>query len=994
MSSSTDSPATPPKSARPRRAQGRLMRNLPIGKKMAIVVGAMIVPLLTLLGIYAWSQWADIKFVKNEIAGLHYYHPLEEIGGMVNVRSADAGVALSSGQPLNTSATDAEIDKLMSEMDELDKQYGREGSQAKWQAIRAGWTKLKATPLKDFDSSVEAHESLLVQLADLRTYISTEWGMALDPEADSYYLLDLAVNKLPELGNNLGGVRGHVAAAAHGAAQDPAVRLEMIRHDSLIEDRIAAVASAMAIIKEKSADDAELTARLAKIESGWVDRLDDWTEAVNKVASEGRTAGADYQPLVVEGDKLPEILDKVHDELMGAAEYMMAERQSGMYTMMAVGVALVLLLCAAAIKLAHAVSWRIIGAIRRLKDITQLIATGKFDNQLQADGGDEIAQLFAAVNQMQVQLGEDRENRIRYAAEIRRMSGGLAATSASVMIADENNKIIYMNDAAKTMFGAIEGELRRDLPAFNVSTLVGQSVDVFHKNPSRQQGMLARLTGSHKAKFIAGGKNIGFTASPIYGDEGQRLGTVVEWVDETVAVHAEKEIDGVVDAFLQGDLDQRISEQGKSGFYALIAQKMNTVISGMSDVVNDVQDIVAGASRGDISRRVQVEGKSGLTAKLGNDVNGLVDTIGTVVDEVQGLVVAANHGDLTKRIETEGKPGLLVKIGGGINELTENMAGLVSQVKMAASEVSRGADEISQGNANLSQRTEEQASSLEETASSMEQMTSTVKQNADNAGQASQLAVAARDQAEKGGAVVSKAVRAMTEINDASKKIADIIGVIDEIAFQTNLLALNAAVEAARAGEQGRGFAVVASEVRNLAGRSATAAKEIKALIQDSVKKVDEGSTLVTQSGATLEQIVSSVKKVTDIVAEIAAASNEQSAGIEQVNKAVMQLDELTQQNAALVEQASAASQAMAEQARGLNDSMQRYHVDGEVGAPVGSSAAPGGAPAMERRKANRPWAGAKRPATQALRTKAAAPAAAPVAAAGGGSDDAVWKEF
>jgi methyl-accepting chemotaxis protein len=209
----------------------------------------------------------------------------------------------------------------------------------------------------------------------------------------------------------------------------------------------------------------------------------------------------------------------------------------------------------------------------------------------------------------------------------------------------------------------------------------------------------------------------------------------------------------------------------------------------------------------------------------------------------------------------------------------------------------------------------------------MEEMTSTVRQNADNAGQANLLAVAARDQAEKGGEVVSRAVQAMAGINIASRRIADIIGVIDEIAFQTNLLALNAAVEAARAGEQGRGFAVVATEVRNLAGRSATAAKEIKALIQDSVRKVEDGSTLVTQSGATLEQIVAAVKKVTDIVAEIAAASHEQSAGIEQVNRAVMQLDELTQQNAALVEQATAASHSMAGQARSLNELMRRYDV-------------------------------------------------------------------
>jgi methyl-accepting chemotaxis protein len=272
----------------------------------------------------------------------------------------------------------------------------------------------------------------------------------------------------------------------------------------------------------------------------------------------------------------------------------------------------------------------------------------------------------------------------------------------------------------------------------------------------------------------------------------------------------------------------------------------------------------------------------------------------------------------------------------------------------------------------------------------MEEMTSTVKQNADNAGQANQLAVAARDQAEKGGAVVARAVRAMTDINDASKKIADIIGVIDEIAFQTNLLALNAAVEAARAGEQGRGFAVVASEVRNLASRSATAAKEIKTLIQDSVRKVDEGSSLVTQSGATLEQIVAAVKRVTDIVAEISAASNEQSSGIEQVNKAVMQLDELTQQNAALVEEASAASQSMAEQARGLNASMQRYRVLGGTareagGASVARPAAEARPATADRRKPGRPWnAGKTAPAREAASARTAS----------SGGDEAVWKEF
>jgi methyl-accepting chemotaxis protein len=285
--------------------------------------------------------------------------------------------------------------------------------------------------------------------------------------------------------------------------------------------------------------------------------------------------------------------------------------------------------------------------------------------------------------------------------------------------------------------------------------------------------------------------------------------------------------------------------------------------------------------------------------------------------------------------DADGKPYKVVKFAPDVTQQVQQeqqLIGLVRHVQGAAAEIQSGAEEISKGNADLSRRTEQQASSLEETASSMEQMTSTVRQTAENAGQADQLAIAAREQAEKGGAVVGSAVQAMQAINVASRRIADIIGVIDEIAFQTNLLALNAAVEAARAGEQGRGFAVVASEVRNLAGRSATAAKEIKTLIQDSVGKVDEGSKLVGRSGETLVGIVSAVKKLSGLVAEIAAASREQSSGIEQVNRAVTQMDEATQQNAALVEQATAASRAIADQTSRLSETIARFQ-DGDVEA-------------------------------------------------------------
>ncbi|WP_331488597.1 methyl-accepting chemotaxis protein [Parachitinimonas caeni] len=854
----------------------------------------------------------------------------------------------------------------------------------------------------DARESFVAHTELAIDLLYLLDACANQFKLALDPEAGSYYSQLLVVSTLPTLSEELGRMRatGSQLLAVSGA--DPVLqgRLELLRAN--VGDRLRAYGftsnNAAASLPEAQAS------ALKKESAELIATIQSLLDIVNTkvLTTDGKTTFAAETYV----EQFTQVINRVFDSsdklsvvLTGALQ----DRESRLTSRLRSEMAKSLLLIAVLVGLTWMIARSITQPIGTAMQVAGDIADGRLDGApIREEGSSETARLLCALDDMRRDLADRISRERTVAAENARIRSALDVSATNVMIADASNAIIYTNQTMREMLRVAESDIRRELPQFRADGVLGANVDQFHKHPAHQQGLLRQLNKTHEATISIGGRTFRLLVTPIFDAQAGRLGTVVEWQDQTEML-AQREVeqrkaaenarikaalDNVsanvmiadnerriiymnpavlqmlrraendirkalpqfdtskllghsMDAFHKNPAHQRdllaglkttykseITLSGRT--FSLIAnpvysedgQRLGSVVqwADRTDEVAaeaEVSSIISAAANGDFSQRMGLEGKEGFFRVVGENINRLVETAADGLEEIASVLDRLSQGDLTYRIEKDYQ-GIFGRLKDGANTTVTSLSELVMQINESADTIATAAKEIASGNQNLSHRTEQQAANLEETASSMEELTSTVKQNAENSREANKLAGEASTVAQRGGEVVGQVVSTMSDISASAKKIADIIGVIDGIAFQTNILALNAAVEAARAGEQGRGFAVVASEVRSLAQRSATAAKEIKTLINESVGRVEEGTKLVDNAGKTMETVVESIRRVAMLMSDVSAASVEQSSGIEQINRAVTEMDETTQQNAALVEQAAAAAESMEQQVDSL----------------------------------------------------------------------------
>lgn len=877
-----------------------LIEHFRFGPKFAIVGLVLLLPFL----VFFVSNWQrvseDIAHRQQERHGLlliesamrftqsvqlHRRYVRDTLSGLPQASVGQADIRLSADERLSDWSARGAASAAGSGTGRL-----YEEAKSQWAAFKS------STPTA---ASLEAHDRLIEVLHHYLSLAGDSANLTVDPDATSFYLQDALIKRVPLSSNALERLRSGAIVAARQKALSPDERIALSvwlsraqeANDELQTNLTKAIRNTPA-----------LQATLGPAVNLVRERHGQFLQAVKQDILGARRIQLEPTVLIALANEAMNTNQLLLDQLVPALDQRLIariERLESRVKLEALVSAVFLLL---GWYLFASLRSSVIGQVTQMRTAVEALAAGNFSQPLESASHDEIGELVTVFDRVRDDLGRRIETEHRLSDQMLRVKIALDNAGTPFRIADQSGTVVYANTQMLDVLRSIEPELKRRNPAFSIENFVGSSIGNLMSNPTEYLHRLEGLRSLALTEMEIGGRFFNITTAPVFNAQGERLGTVGEWIDRTEQVAVE----------------------------------------------NELAEIVAAAAAGDFSKRVNLNGKSGFFLNLGRNLNQLLEACDTGLHAVANVLQSLARGDLTQGLQGDYQ-GLFAQVQLDANTTTERLCSVVVQIRDAAELINSAAREIAAGNTDLSSRTEQQASSLEETASSMEQLSTTVRQNADSARQANVLAASSNVLAVRGGEMVQRVVSTMSEIQAGSNRIADIVGVIDTIAFQTNILALNAAVEAARAGEQGRGFAVVASEVRSLAQRSATAAKEIRELIANSVSKVEDGVTLVHEAGNTISSVVSSFADVARLVTDISNASLEQSSGIEQVTQAIGEMDDVTQQNAALVDEAAAAAESLEAQARELVEVVSRFKLEEEglrtvpasLERPVLSSAAP-----------------------------------------------------
>jgi len=851
-----------------------------IGKKLQLVNFVLMIPIIVLLFLFFIENNKAVDFAEAEISGIEFIKPVRQLISHVAVHRTMANAIHNGNESFSNKlpALREKIAKNIELIDSIDEHLSSSPNMSldtseRWQKIKSDWNMLgeKALDLRT-DKSFSLHSDFIKNLIDLVNHAGKTSKLLMDSSIDIYNLNNMIALEIPVFINEMGILQGMGAGIIESGEYTEKQQATILNQYLIIKDKIG---DTIRFAEDAFENNSEMELLLGSQLKVFTESSAAFLINVEAIFLRGETElfsalDSDISDFSAKGTDTISKTESLFIETGKQLTHLLNQRISGykleMYSKIAIALSIAFLAFVLSFLLIRAIN----GNNKKVLNVFASIGEGKFDNDIKITTHDEQGELLNELKALQTRLNFDLKAAMDTATESGRIKTALDVAGTNLMMADANNTIIYMNAAVLKMFTDIKDTLAAEIPGFDAgldisSNLLGQNIDMFHKHPAHQQNLLKELKDTHVSKLVVGDVDLQITANPVYAnsdaDNGERLGTVVEWQNQTAQ---NKMINRLVDAAHSGDFSTL--EVGNSKDHAYI--------------------------------------------ELANNINNMLETTGNTISTVVDTLEELAQGDLNHTIEGDYK-GVFERLKNSVNATIYKLSDVISVVKTNADGSANAAVEVSSTASDMGQGSSEQAASLEEISSSMEQMSANIRQSADNAAQTEQIAQKAAEDAAESGATVSTAVNAM-------KEIAEKISIIEEIARQTNLLALNAAIEAARAGEHGKGFAVVAAEVRKLAERSQQAAGEIGELSANTV-------SVAEIAGKKLTELVPDIQKTAELVQEISVAANEQDSGAAEINRALQQLDSVVQRSAASAEQLASSAAQLSGQAEQQREAMSFF---------------------------------------------------------------------